>query len=430
MPHHRHRRRHLGALGAATALALVVGATTAAVPDVTEAGRTTPAPATASSSEAAAGATTVSTVAAATAGSGLSARWSTQVAERGQTVVVRGRLAPGWRRGGARVVLLQARVGARWVTRARTSTRAGWYRVAVPTSTYGTVGYRLVAPVTARQRRAGLDRAVSAVTRFTVQSPDEPVPAPEPTPGVQRPSTALGDPADFSYIVSARARWNPCRTITYRVNTRNGPASALADTKGAVARIEDATGLDLEYAGSTDVVPQDSAAEDYPAGTQIVIAWASRDQSALLTSDRVAGVAGPMGWGGTVDERGAEILTWRRGTVVLNSAFNDVLASGFGEGTTHGKLLMHEIGHVVGLGHAAGETQVMYPALQRDYPSAWGAGDLTGLHSQGAAQGCIYARDGAVPSYRRGSVAVVSQSTADTLADVGGNGGTGGIGHD
>jgi hypothetical protein len=349
---------------------------------------------------------------------GLSARWSVGVADRGSTVTVRGRVA----RGGARTVLLQERAAGRWRTRSRTTSRVGRYRMPVPTSTYGTFTYRLVAPVTEGQRREGLSRAVSATKTFQVARRWEPGPIPEPQPDpvvAERPTSALGDPNDFTYITTRRARWNPCSTITYRVNTTNGPASALEDTQGAVARIEQATGLDLEYVGATKLVPQDSSAEGYPAGTQIVIAWAGAAQSPLITGESVAGVGGPMGWGGTVDEDGADILTWRRGTVVLNSAFNGVLDSGFGTGTTVGKLLMHEIGHVVGLGHAAGETQVMFPSLQREYPSDWGAGDLSGLRSQGADGGCIYEADGSVPSYRKGRVSVVSEVTADTLAEIG-----------
>ncbi len=85
----------------------------------------------------------------------------------------------------------------------------------------------------------------------------------------------------------------------------------------------------------------------------------------MLHGDGVAGVGGPMGWGGTVEEDGDEVLTWRRGTVVINSSFN-WLTPGFGSGTTLGKLLMHELGHVVGLGHAEGRPQVMYATLLRD----------------------------------------------------------------
>lgn len=180
-----------------------------------------------------------------------------------------------------------------------------------------------------------------------------------------------------------------------------------------MSRIEEATGLDLRYLGPTRIVPQSTRAEGYPDDTQIVVAWASAKQSELISGEGVAGVGGPLGWGGTTDEAGRDILTWRKGTVVLNTAF-DWLPAGFGTGPTSGKLLMHEIAHVIGLGHAQGEAQVMYPTLRGDHPTAWGAGDLTGLRLQGASQGCIYNRDGSVPNHARtAGVAVVSEATVD-----------------
>lgn len=332
----------------------------------------------------------------------LSASWSADVAKAGARVTVSGRLRTP---AAGRKVVLQVRAGTRWVARARVLTRSGSYRVAVPTSTYGVFTYRLVSPVSAAQRSAGQRPAVSATKSFRVaRTSAAPKTAPAPL---------LGSASDFTRIVETRARWNPCSPISFRVNTTNGPDHALRDTLGAVERIEQATGLDLEYVGPTKVVPQTTRAEGYPADTQIVIAWASAAQSPLISGERVAGVGGPLGWGGTVDEDGRDILTWRRGTVVLNSGYN-WLPKGFGTGTTSGKLLMHELGHVVGLGHAAGDQQVMYPTLQRESPSAWQAGDTAGLRSQGAQQGCIYNRDGSTPTNARAAgVGVVSQVTVD-----------------
>lgn len=362
----------------------------------------------------------------------ITASWSATAVERGQRdVAVRGTVAGR----GARRVVLQVRAGSGWRTlQARTTTRSGAYRFVLPTGKVGTFVYRVVAPVTPRQRRAGLTPAVSERRRLRVvplgaplpEAPADPTtepapepspePSPEPTPDLQRPTTpALGDPADFTYMIEKRARWNPCRIINYRVNTTYGPPSALQDTIGAMNRIEQATGLDLEYVGKTDLIPQDQQGT-YPFGTQIIIAWASRAQSAMISGDNVAGVGGPMGYGPTVDEDGVPVVTWSEGTVVLNSAFNDHLDPGFGVGATVGKLLMHEVGHVIGLGHARGDEQVMYPTLLQGTPSDWGAGDLSGLQSQGAEHGCIYRVDGSLA--RMGSVGVFSELTADTLADL------------
>lgn len=330
-------------------------------------------------------------------------RWSGPVAKRGQRgVLVRGRLT----RRGVRSVLLQVRTGPRWRTvQVRRTTRFGAYRLVLPTRRVGLFTYRVVAPVSARQRRRGMARAVSAPRRLRVVAVRRAAAPPRPA----------GDPADHTTMIDQAARWNPCKVIDYRVNTTHGPPSALKDTLAAAARIERATGLDLNYVGSTSLIPQHQQ-EAFPKGTRIVIAWASRSQSAMISSDSVAGVGGPVGWGSTVDRNGDPIITWQEGTVVLNSAFNDALKPGFGTGVTVGKLLMHEIGHVVGLGHARGREQIMYPTLLHDTPTAWGAGDLTGLRSQGASQGCIYQTDGALA--RMGRTAVYSELTADTLADL------------
>jgi hypothetical protein len=43
------------------------------------------------------------------------------------------------------------------------------------------------------------------------------------------------------------------------------------------------------------------------------------------------------------------------------------------------RLIMHELGHVLGLGHAESATQVMGPHMQGSYPAEWGSGDLRAL---------------------------------------------------
>jgi len=331
-------------------------------------------------------------------------RWRARVVARGERIVARGRVPHRHRR-----VVLQVRRAGRWVVSDRAATNGRRFRVEVRAPRRaGRFTYRLVSPVTRAQRRHGLRRALSEPTTILVGS------------ARTRGPEALGDPADFTHITTANARWNPCETITYRVNPTYGPATALRDVAGAVKRVEEATGLDLAYAGTTEVVPQANSGEGYPKDTQIVIAWAGRSQSPMITGDGVAGVGGPIGWHGNVEEDGTPVLTWSRGTVVLNSAFNR-LDPGFGTGATMGRLVMHELGHVVGLGHAVTGSQVMFPTLREGYPGAWGAGDRAGLAGLGAEQGCILPRDSAAPSARRrGGVAVVSPVTVDTLGDVAG----------
>jgi len=65
------------------------------------------------------------------------------------------------------------------------------------------------------------------------------------------------------------------------------------------------------------------------------------------------------------------------------------LSGGFGKGKTIGALLLHEIGHAMGLDHAGATSQIMYPSLQSGFRGRYEAGDLAGLHALGAEQGCL-----------------------------------------
>jgi hypothetical protein len=207
-----------------------------------------------------------------------------------------------------------------------------------------------------------------------------------------------GNPRAYSFIGTsgdAVARWNPCRPIGYRVNARLGGRGALADARRAVARIREANGLRFAYRGTTRIVPGSPRARRYPANTQLVIAWARPSQTTHLNGTGVAGMGGPF-WTSAVNERGGYDLMIVRGFAVLNA--NLKLGRGFGGGVhngyygTRGQLLMHEIGHAVGMGHAEGDRwQILYPRMTGKR-AVWGAGDLRGLHRLGAARGCLSTR--------------------------------------
>jgi hypothetical protein len=208
---------------------------------------------------------------------------------------------------------------------------------------------------------------------------------------------ARGNPRAFAFISRTDAgdpvaRWNPCRRIGYRVNARQGGPGALADAKKAVARIAHRSGLRFAYRGRSRVIPG-GRRDRYPRDTDLVIAWARPRQSRHLRGTGAAGMGGPS-WTSARDERNRPAAMITRGFAVLNARLP--LEGGFGRGPrygyqgTRGQLLMHEIGHAVGLGHPRQDDrwQIMYGAMTRKR-AVWGAGDRRGLRRVGASRGCL-----------------------------------------
>jgi len=166
------------------------------------------------------------------------------------------------------------------------------------------------------------------------------------------------------------ARWGTCR-IRYKVNERRMPATGMADLREAMRRVTQVTGIRFRYSGRTAVVPQGSYGG--PGLNRMVVAWAPPAKSGGLLVDGVGGVGG-------TSRTSSRLLS---GYVLMNSDYTSTADAGFGAGQPLGLVLMHELGHVVGLDHATDARQVMAPGSP--LPAAvWGAADLNGLRHVGS----------------------------------------------
>lgn len=171
-------------------------------------------------------------------------------------------------------------------------------------------------------------------------------------------------------------RYDPCRPLRYVVNERQAPPGADVLVAEAVSRVAEVTGLKFEYEGLTDETPTADRPAHQPdrygdRWAPILIAWSDPTQHPDLVGD-VAGVGGSQAI--TTGAGGPAVFV--SGVVALDTP---QLISG-PAAAIRGTVL-HELAHVVGLGHVADPSQLMHelgrgPDFQ--------AGDLAGLSQLGA----------------------------------------------
>lgn len=206
-------------------------------------------------------------------------------------------------------------------------------------------------------------------------------------PNPVKPSSG-GSWVFLNEVAGEPVRHDPCTTIHYRVRVGAGPTGAVALVRQSLDRVSDATGLTFVYDGITDEVPQQGTGTGADPDDTLVIAWASPDETDLFSGVDVGESAEAVGVGGPILMRSSDGSEWYVGGFVLIRT--DVPVSpGFGPGTSQGNVLMHELGHVVGLGHVEDANELMAPWTTDATREGYGPGDLYGLWRLGAAQGCL-----------------------------------------
>ncbi|HEX7133395.1 MAG TPA: matrixin family metalloprotease [Iamia sp.] len=206
--------------------------------------------------------------------------------------------------------------------------------------------------------------------------------APAPTPPAEPGAHAFLAREDDGDPIA----WDPCETIEYVVNSRTAPPGGAEIVAEALAQVTAATGLVFEDRGATDEVPtlemrpQTDPARYGDGWSPVLIAWTDPAE--------VADLAGPVSGVGTPDwapEGGGE---YESVTGIVHLDGPEVagwLADGFDTDVAH--LVLHEVGHLVGLDHVDDPSQVMYHNNdgRAEVDAAWNAGDLTGLAALGTA---------------------------------------------
>jgi hypothetical protein len=178
------------------------------------------------------------------------------------------------------------------------------------------------------------------------------------------------------------AWWSPCTPIRFVVNLSDAPVGALDDALAAVAEASRASGLTFDYVGTTEFSPDPTGGwGQMPPGIDAVIGWVSPES--------LHGPHGEAGVGGSWWQAAGSHERIDQGYALINGDLaKAILRPGSGTGYSEAHLLLHEIGHMLGLAHTEDPSEVMYPQTGPLSPSAYGSGDRAGLRYLGS-QPCL-----------------------------------------
>ncbi|MFP5317205.1 MAG: hypothetical protein ACLGI2_02800 [Acidimicrobiia bacterium] len=215
--------------------------------------------------------------------------------------------------------------------------------------------------------------------------------APDPA-GLPRRNVPLPD--DYSFLEvrpggCEPVRFNPCEPVHYVVNSALAPPGAVADLEEAFEQLSRATGIEFVNDGPTDepasLVRRPFQPERYGnRWAPILVAWDHGEAHRLRPTN--PGGGRPYNGGG-VYVSGILILNV---DAVTDERRRTPLDSGFGPGASWGRVLIHELGHLAGLGHVRASKDIMFDDLGVQTGRAeYHRGDLDGLRLLGREAGCL-----------------------------------------
>jgi Protein of unknown function (DUF2510)/Matrixin len=280
-------------------------------------------------------------------------------------------------------------------TRARTRRRSpsSWDRRTVVTVV---VLVGLVGVVWALERSHSSSHSDAAIVR-QASDPSTTIPTDRPPRSSEEASKPLGVPAPVpagpgKYEVlldqwdnaQVPVAFDPCRPIHYVVNLKGAPADGLSLVESALTRVHTATGLRFIADGATTETPNKQRPSYQPGRygkrwAPVLIAW-SRESAYPDLAGYIAGIGDPESAYTTTGDH----LVYVTGQLVLDSRQLSVAA--LPDRSEVRAIILHELGHLVGLGHTTDRTELMFSESQfnvRDY----GPGDLRGLARLGT-QAC------------------------------------------
>jgi hypothetical protein len=215
-----------------------------------------------------------------------------------------------------------------------------------------------------------------------------------PPPGLEEADAPLGTPeappeASDSYKFLATnddgtpVGYSPCRPLHFVVNADLAPEGAAGLVPEAIRTVSRATGIRFINDGATDERPSERRAPYQPKvygerWAPLLISWTTPGAAPQLKG-QIIGTGGSThysyGDGPKSFVTGSLELDAPQIAVELNRPDGTAYATA---------VILHELGHVMGLDHVGDPVQLMYPEIGA--PDGLAAGDLNGLQKLGKAR--------------------------------------------
>jgi hypothetical protein len=257
------------------------------------------------------------------------------------------------------------------------------------------LGLAILAGMFMSARYLGMSPAApnSVATDAPIAAPPEGLKT-QPPPGQEEASTPLGSaptapaaPSDSYRFIAMQddgitpVTWSPCRPIHYVIRVANSPKGGSDAIDRTFARAAAATGLTFVNDGVTDEAPMKQRDAYLPdrygdRWAPVLVAWATPDEVPDFGVD-IAGEA----WAIRAETPSGD-SAYISGIVHLDPAKFKQARNRAGAAVAE-SVLIHEVGHLVGLAHVNDPSQIMWPRGNSKGLTEYQAGDLAGLSQLG-----------------------------------------------
>lgn len=222
------------------------------------------------------------------------------------------------------------------------------------------------------------------------------IPTPTPSPALSPAAPTFRPKVDGVFrflerVGGAPVRWNPCETITYAVNDAGATSPVRPDLKEALRLVTRATGIRFRSVGTTEETflraYERMRYEGVIRKAELILIWVDHD-AYLGILRRLNDPRPSIAFAKTMAGLFADQDQYFGGIVVIDA---DATANhGFGYRYAHGSVLLHELGHIMGLDHVRDPEQLMYSGPHPNFSvRTYAPGDLEGLRRLGMDAGCL-----------------------------------------